>query len=206
MFCSVLYKANRAESKATAHVPDAGGLTTEPASLSEAVLEAQMKVADYFKRARSNGESTVRPNALRDLLKGSTQRDWSEESLRADTASKPEPPTIADMQVLEGSEDVHSLVDLTRGCIHSVAFRRAIAVLTVLQPKRPLAESYAAVVPEESPPEKVMPIAERLCRGMLIVLPLMNNPNILDVEQAWRRFSAVGVAWGTQAHGVEVGL
>jgi len=201
LFCSVLYKANRSENKATVLVPDAGGPTTE-----QAVFEAQAKPADYFTQARSNGERTIRPSALRDLLKRSTHKNWSVESLHADTALKPEPPTIADMQRLERSEGGDWLVDLTRGCIHSVAFRNANAVHTVLQPKQPLAESYPTVVPDESLPEQVIPIADRLCRDMLIVLPLMNNPNVLDVEQAWRRFSAVGVAWGTRAHGVEAGL
>lgn len=77
MLYPVLYKSNRAESKTTILVPDAGGLLIESACFSQAVVDAQIKAAEFFRQAKSNGEKVNRPSAIADLMKLSAYKGWS---------------------------------------------------------------------------------------------------------------------------------
>jgi len=49
------------------------------------------------------------------------------------------------------------------------------------------------------PPGRTMDVANRLYWSGLITWPLTTNPNPGNVEAAWEKISAVGVAWGTRA-------
>lgn len=124
----------------------------------------------------------------------------------------------ADVRVFGRGEDGDWWLDLDRATAPLVSFQ-SFGMHAALLPKSVIVLSSSTDQVEALPPppfvtetlcdvglselglpsEKVVGIADRLYREGLISCPMTTNPNIQNVEAAWSRISAMGVAWGTRA-------